>query len=107
MGFLSDSFRGFGKELDVVDDVHDASRPFDKKTDELLRFAPSIKARSAPCLQKHFKRSNAVGAPDAEIGYVFALTRDEAAGADDCGTHGVPSELNRADALYQIAADAT
>lgn len=97
MGFLSDSFAEYGNALSAVDEVLDAARPFDKKTDELLRFALSIKARSAPCVRKHFRGSKAAGASDAEIGYVFALTMREAAGADDCWTHGVISELDSAD----------
>ena len=97
MGYLNDSFAGFGAALSTVDEALDAARPFDKKTDELLRFALSIKARSAPCVRKHFKGSKAAGASDAEIAYVFALTMREAAGADDCWTHGVISELDVAD----------
>lgn len=97
MGFLNDSFADFGKALGAVDEVLDAARPFDKKTDELLRFALSIKARSAPCVRKHFRGAMAAGATDAEIAYVFALTMREAAGADDCWTHGVISEIEDAD----------
>lgn len=96
MGFLSANFDGFTKSLQQVDDILDQARPFDKKTDELLRFALSIKARSAPCVRKHFKGATAAGASDTEIAYVFALTMREAAGADDCWTHGVIGDLNAA-----------
>jgi len=78
------------KDLDAALDTH---CPFDAKTDELMRFALSIKARSEPCVRKHFRGSRAAGATDAEIGYVFALTMSEAAGADDCWTHSVISDL--------------
>ncbi len=94
MGFLSDNIAPFTAAMQQVDDILDQQRPFDKKTDELLRFALSIKARSAPCVRKHFKGATAAGASDAEIAYVFALTMREAAGADDCWTHGIISHLD-------------
>ncbi len=96
MGFLSDNIDPFTAALAQVDAVLEQQRPFDKKTDELLRFALSIKARSAPCVNKHFKGATAAGASDAEIAYVFALTMREAAGADDCWTHGVISDVDAA-----------
>ena len=94
MGFLNDNFDAFNRSLKQVDEALEKQRPIDKKTDELLRFALSIKARSAPCVRKHFKGATAAGASDAEIAYVFALTMREAAGADDCWTHGVIGELD-------------
>ena len=94
MGFLSNNIDPFTSALQQVDDVLEQTRPFDKKTDELLRFALSIKARSAPCVRKHFKGATAAGASDAEIAYVFALTMREAAGADDCWAHGIISDLD-------------
>jgi AhpD family alkylhydroperoxidase len=93
MGFLSDALGEFGAALQQVDEVLNKDRPFDLKTDELLRFALSIKARSAPCVRKHFNGARAAGATDADIAYVFALTMREAAGADDCWTHGVINDL--------------
>ena len=93
MGFLSDHFPGFGVSLAELDKVLDEKRPFDPKIDELMRFALSIKARSAPCVSKHFKGATAAGATDDEIAYVFALTMRESAGADDCWTHGVIGNL--------------
>lgn len=97
MGILRDNLTAFGAALDTVDEHLDAARPFDKKTDELMRFALSIKGRSAPCVRKHFKGSKAAGATDAEIAYVFALTMRESAGADECWTAGVLSEIATAD----------
>ena len=76
-----------------MDEELAAARPFDKKTDELMRFALSIKGRSAPCVRKHFKGARAEGATDAEIAYVFGLTMRESAGADECWTAGVISDL--------------
>ncbi len=96
MGFMSDNFSQYGSALKQVDEVLERDRPFDAKVDELLRFALSIKARSAPCVRKHFKGARVAGATDAEIAYVFALTMREAAGADDCWTHGVISDLDGA-----------
>ena len=97
MGILRDTLTGFAASLERVDEELDADRPFDKKTDELMRFALSIKGRSAPCVRKHFKGSRAAGATEAEIAYVFGLTMRESAGADECWTAGVLSELLSAD----------
>ena len=97
MGILRDTLTAFASALDTVDKELDAARPFDKKTDELMRFALSIKGRSAPCVRKHFKGARAAGATDAEIAYVFGLTMRESAGADECWTAGVLSELKTAD----------
>lgn len=99
MGILSNHFSAFGEALKNVDAALDAARPFDRKTDELLRFALSIKARSEPCVRKHFRGAKAAGASEAEIAYVFALTMREAAGADDCWTHGVIGDLDDAGAV--------
>ena len=93
MGFLSANFQAFGQSLNRVDAVLEEHCPLDKKTDELMRFALSIKARSKPCVRKHYRGSLNAGASQAEIAYVFALTMREAAGADDCWTHSVISDL--------------
>ena len=74
MGILRDNLKAFGIALDKVDDELDSVCPFDKKTEELFRFALSIKGRSAPCVRKHFKGARAADASDAEIAYAFALT---------------------------------
>jgi len=84
----------FTAALGSLDKALDAARTVDSKTDELIRFALSIKARSEPCVRKHFAGALAAGASEAEIGYVFALTMREAAGADDCWTHGIIASLN-------------
>ncbi|HIG24663.1 MAG TPA: carboxymuconolactone decarboxylase family protein [Acidimicrobiia bacterium] len=83
----------FTSALENLDQALNAARTVDAKTDELIRFALSIKARSEPCVRKHFVGAKAAGATEAEIGYVFALTMREAAGADDCWTHGIISSL--------------
>ena len=97
MGILRDNLKAYGAALDKVDEELASACPFDKKTDELFRFALSIKGRSAPCVRKHFRGARAAGASDAEIGYTFALTMRESAGADECWTAGVLSELLTAD----------
>ena len=93
MGILRDNLTAFGVAMDKVDVELAAVCPFDRKTEELIRFALSIKGRSAPCVRKHFKGARAAGATDAEIGFAFALTMRESAGADECWTAGVLSEL--------------
>lgn len=93
MGILRDNLTGFSAALDKVDEELAAACPFDRKTDELMRFALSIKGRSAPCVRKHFRGSRAAGATDAEIAYAFALTMRESAGADECWTAATISEL--------------
>lgn len=93
MGFLSDNFPAFGPTLMQMDRILDENSPLDKKTDELLRFALSIKARSRPCVRKHYRGSIKAGATKAEIAFIFALTMREAAGADDCWTHSVIGDL--------------
>ena len=97
MGFLSTNFESFTRSLEQVDAVLEKQRPIDKKTDELLRFALSIKARSKPCVRKHYRGSIDAGASSKELAYIFALTMREAAGADDCWTHSVISDLVDAD----------
>ena len=82
--FLTTHVAPFTAALRSLDKALDAVRTVDSKTDELIRFALSIKARSEPCVRKHFDGALAAGASEAEIGYVFALTMREAAGADDC-----------------------
>ncbi len=95
-GFLASHMAPFTAALGTLDQALDAARTVDAKTDELIRFALSIKARSEPCVRKHFAGALAAGASEAEIGYVFALTMREAAGADDCWTHGIIASLNTA-----------
>jgi len=93
MSFLSANLEAFTQSLEQVDAALAGQCPIDKKTDELLRFALSIKARSAPCVRKHYRGSVNAGASAQEIAYVFALTMREAAGADDCWTHSVIGDL--------------
>ncbi len=92
-GFLSTHLAPFTAALGSLDEALDAARTVDTKTDELIRFALSIKARSEPCVRKHFAGALAAGASESEIGYVFALTMREAAGADDCWTHGIIASM--------------
>ena len=68
-----------------MDEALEQHRPVDLKTEELLRFALSIKARSAPCVRKHYRGSLAAGASEQEIAWVFALTMREAAGPMTAG----------------------
>ena len=101
-GFLATHMAPFTAALGNLDRALDSARAVDAKTDELIRFALSIKGRSEPCVRKHFAGARAAGASEAEIGYVFALTMREAAGADDCWTHGIIESLGaESDAALQ------
>jgi len=93
-GFLATHMAPFTAALGSVDRALDAARTIDTKTDELIRFALSIRARSESCVRKHFAGALAAGASEAEVGYVLALTMREAAGADDCWTHSIIASLN-------------
>ena len=95
-GFLEDQLPTFTAAMRGVDYALDQARTVDRKTDELIRFALSIKSRSEPCVRKHFVGAKAAGATEAEIGYVFALTMREAAGTDDCWTQGIIGDLTEA-----------
>ncbi len=92
-GFLATHMAPVTDALAGLDRALANAQTLDAKTDELIRFALSIKARSEPCVRKHFSGALAAGATEAEIAYVFALTMREAAGADDCWTHGIISGL--------------
>ena len=89
MTFLSEHFPDFTSSLGQIDKLYDGVRPVDRKTDEFIRFALSIRARSRPCVIKHFKGALDAGAEEKEIAYILALVMREAAGADDCWTHDV------------------
>jgi alkylhydroperoxidase/carboxymuconolactone decarboxylase family protein YurZ len=93
MGLISDNFQTFTESLGTVDATLAETCPFDKKVDELMRFALSIKARSKPCVRKHYRGSIAAGANQQELAYVFALTMREAAGADECWTAAAIGDL--------------
>ena len=93
MEFLSKYVETFTEALGRVDVALNEHCPFDGKTEELLRFALSIKARSGPCVRKHFRGAVNAGASKEEIAYTFALTMRESAGADDCWTHSIISDL--------------
>jgi len=92
-GFLTTHLATVTAAIADLDRALAAAQTLDAKTDELIRFALSIKARSEPCVRKHFTGALAAGATEAEIAYVFALTMREAAGADDCWTHQIISDL--------------
>jgi len=89
MRLLSKYFPEFTEKLDEVDRLYEEKRLIDEKTYQFICFALSIKARSKPCVLKHFKGALDAGATLTEISYIFALVMREAAGADDCWTHEV------------------
>ncbi|MBN2473195.1 MAG: carboxymuconolactone decarboxylase family protein [Pirellulales bacterium] len=89
MRMLAESFPEFAEALDQMDALYARQRTIDEKTYQFLCFALSIKARSKPCVLKHFKGALEAGATVKELAYILALVMREAAGADDCWTHDV------------------
>ena len=91
MRMLADKLPEFSEMLDKMDELLVAKRPesINEKIYQFLCFALSIKARSKPCVLKHFKGALDAGATVEELSWIFALTMREAAGADDCWTHDV------------------
>ena len=86
---LSEFFPEFSGMLDEMDELYKEKRLIDEKTYQFICFALSIKARSKPCVLKHFKGALEAGASVKELSYILALVMREAAGADDCWTHDV------------------
>ena len=82
-------FIAIGQTLEEIDKLYNEKREIDEKTYQFICFALSIKARSKPCVLKHFKGALEAGATVKELSYIFALVMREAAGADDCWTHDV------------------
>ena len=89
MRMLAEFFPEFSQTLDEMDSLYSEKRTIDEKTYQFICFALSIKARSKPCVLKHFKGALEAGATVKELAYILALVMREAAGADDCWTHDV------------------
>ena len=89
MRMLGEFFPEFDQLLDQMDALYREKRMIDEKTYQFICFALSIKARSKPCVLKHFKGALEAGATVKELAYILALVMREAAGADDCWTHDV------------------
>lgn len=89
MRFLARFFPEFSELLDEADELYQQKRFIDEKTYQYICLAVSIKARSKPCVLKHFKGALDAGATVQELAYILALVMREAAGADDCWTHDV------------------
>lgn len=92
MRMLAEFFPEFAGKLDEIDALYTEKRFIDEKTYQFICFALSIKARSKPCVLKHFKGALDAGATVEELTYILALVMREAAGADDCWTHDVIGE---------------
>jgi len=86
---LAEFFPEYAQKLDEMDKLYTEKRFIDEKTYQFICFALSIKARSKPCVLKHFKGALDAGATVEELTYILALVMREAAGADDCWTHDV------------------
>jgi AhpD family alkylhydroperoxidase len=89
MRMLAEFFPEFADMLDQMDALYLEKRSIDEKTYQFICFALSIKARSKPCVLKHFKGALDAGATVKELSYILALVMREAAGADDCWTHDI------------------
>ena len=89
MRMLAEFFPEFAEQLDQMDELYGDRRTIDEKTYQFICFALSIKARSKPCVLKHFKGALEAGATVKELAYILALVMREAAVADDCWTHDV------------------
>jgi AhpD family alkylhydroperoxidase len=89
MRMLEEFFPEFSQKLDEIDELYKEKRLIDEKTYQFICFALSIKARSKPCVMKHFKEALEAGATVKELSYILALVMREAAGADDCWTHDI------------------
>ncbi|MGI5876180.1 MAG: carboxymuconolactone decarboxylase family protein [Dethiobacteria bacterium] len=92
MRMLEEFFPEFVQKLDEIDKLYAEKRMIDEKTYQFICFALAIKARSKPCVLKHFKEALEAGATVKELTYILALVMREAAGADDCWTHDVLGE---------------
>jgi len=86
---LAEFFPEFAERLEELDALYADKRTIDEKTYQFICLALSIKARSKPCVLKHFRGALEAGATVQELAYVLALVMREAAGADDCWTHDV------------------
>lgn len=89
MRLLAKFFPEFAELLDQTDELYQRKRFIDEKTYQYICFAVSVKARSKPCVLKHFKGALDAGATTQELAYILALVMREASGADDCWTHDV------------------
>jgi AhpD family alkylhydroperoxidase len=89
MRMLKEFFPEFAGLLEKADSLYAEKRMIDEKTYQFICFALSVKARSKPCVLKHFKGALEAGATVKELAYILALVMREAAGADDCWTHDV------------------
>jgi AhpD family alkylhydroperoxidase len=82
MRLLAEFFPEFSEALDKMDELYADKRTIDDKTYQFICFALSIKARSKPCVLKHFQGAIEAGAEVKELAYILALVMREAAGAD-------------------------
>jgi AhpD family alkylhydroperoxidase len=92
MRLLAEWFPEFAEKFEEIDEIYREKRSIDEKTYQFICFALSVKARSKPCVLKHFKGALEAGATVKEVAYILALVMREAAGADDCWTHDVIGE---------------
>ena len=73
MRLLAEFFPEFTEALDKMDELYADKRTIDEKTYQFICFALSIKARSKPCVLKHFQGALEAGAEVKELAYILAL----------------------------------
>ena len=64
---LAEFFPEFAGQLDQMDELYRDQRTIDEKTYQFICFALSIRARSKPCVLKHFKGALEAGATVKEL----------------------------------------
>jgi AhpD family alkylhydroperoxidase len=89
---LEEFFPEYAGKLEELDVLYQDKRLIDDKTYQFICFALAIRARSSPCVRKHFQEAMQAGATVKELAYILALVMRESAGADDCWTHEVLSD---------------
>ena len=71
MRMLEEFFPEFTEKLDEIDKLYAEKRMIDEKTYQFICFALSIKARSKPCVLKHFKGALEAGATVKGLSYLL------------------------------------
>jgi AhpD family alkylhydroperoxidase len=73
MRMLEELFPEFTQKLDEIDQLYSEKRMIDKRTYKFICFALSIKARSKPCVLKHFRGALEAGATVKELRIFLSL----------------------------------
>ena len=68
---LAEWFPEFAEQFDKIDALYKEMRTIDEKTYQFICFALAIKARSKPCVLKHFMGALEAGATVKELSLYF------------------------------------